>query len=150
MVRPRMHPSKRPFNVAFISAGSRQLFVGPASSGSSEQMNVRASTRATSFGSLRARKLYGRCSAFSRMRVPLATISLVRVSNSRGVPSHQTMSSGRVRREMRSTHSISRALAPTGGRWARAPWSVSGSVRLAEVMVMGSVLTVAELMVLLN
>src|ERR1700675_4052587 len=30
MVRPRIEPEKRPLNVARISAGSRQLFVGPA------------------------------------------------------------------------------------------------------------------------
>ena len=37
--------------VSRISAGSRQLLVGPASSSRSEQMNVRSSTRATSPGS---------------------------------------------------------------------------------------------------
>ena len=37
--------------VSRISSGSRQLFVGPASSSRSEQMNVRSSTRATSLGS---------------------------------------------------------------------------------------------------
>ena len=36
---------------AFISAGDFQLFVKPASCSSSEQMNVRSSTRATSLGS---------------------------------------------------------------------------------------------------
>ena len=38
-----------------ISAGSRQLLVGPASSSLSEQMKVRSSTLATSPGSERAR-----------------------------------------------------------------------------------------------
>src|SRR5205085_4956085 len=51
IVRPRMQPLKRPFNVDRISAGAVQLFVGPASSACSEQMNVRLSTRATSDGS---------------------------------------------------------------------------------------------------
>ncbi len=55
IVRPRIEPSKRPRSVARISAGSSQLFVGPASSSRSEQMNVRSSTRATSSGSERAR-----------------------------------------------------------------------------------------------
>ncbi len=36
---------------AFISEGDFQLFVKPASSSLSEQMNVRSSTRATSVGS---------------------------------------------------------------------------------------------------
>ena len=43
-----------------ISAGAIQLLVGPASSARSLQMKVRSSTRATSLGSLRARKLFGR------------------------------------------------------------------------------------------
>jgi hypothetical protein len=51
IVRPRMQPAKSPWRVSRISAGSVQLFVGPASSAFSEQMKVRLSTRATSFGS---------------------------------------------------------------------------------------------------
>ncbi len=53
MVRPRMEPAKTPLRVARISSGATQLFVGPASSSRSEQMNVRSSTRATSPGSER-------------------------------------------------------------------------------------------------
>src|SRR5579875_3064638 len=44
IVRPAMQPSNRPRKVARISAGGAQLFVGPASSLSFEQMNVPAST----------------------------------------------------------------------------------------------------------
>ena len=55
MVRPRMQPSNRPVSVRFISSGSVQLLVGPASSTFREQMKVRSSTRATSPGSERAR-----------------------------------------------------------------------------------------------
>ena len=51
IVRPRIAPSKRPFSFRRISYGSTQLFVGPALSFESEQMNVRSSTRATSLGS---------------------------------------------------------------------------------------------------
>ena len=51
MVRPFMEPLKRPSRVWRISAGSRQLLVGPASISFSEQMKVRSSTRATSPGS---------------------------------------------------------------------------------------------------
>ena len=51
MVRPRMQPAKRPSRKPRISAGSRQLLVGPASISRSEQMKVRSSTRATSPGS---------------------------------------------------------------------------------------------------
>ncbi len=57
IVRPRIEPSKRPSSVERMSAGSCQLLVGPASSSRSLQMKVRDSTRATSSGWLRARKL---------------------------------------------------------------------------------------------
>ena len=55
MVRPFMHPANSSFRTSRISAGSRQLLVGPASSSLCEQMNVRSSTRATSEGLDRAR-----------------------------------------------------------------------------------------------
>ena len=51
IVRPFMEPSKSPFRVCRISAGSHQLLVGPASISCAEQMKVRSSTRATSPGS---------------------------------------------------------------------------------------------------
>src|SRR5438552_14738761 len=44
IVRPVMLPAYFSRRVAFISAGSDQLLVGPASSLDSEQMNVRSST----------------------------------------------------------------------------------------------------------
>ena len=55
IVRPLIAPRKRLVSVWRISSGSRQLFVGPASSSRAEQMNVRSSTRATSPGSDSAR-----------------------------------------------------------------------------------------------
>ncbi len=55
IVRPRMQPVKSSLMTSRISPGSRQLFVGPASSSRSEQMKVRSSTRATSEGLERAR-----------------------------------------------------------------------------------------------
>src|ERR1700722_18242611 len=51
MVRPDMLPRNRSVIMAFMSAGSRQLLVDPASASLAEQMNVRSSTRATSPGS---------------------------------------------------------------------------------------------------
>ena len=51
IVRPLIEPRNSAVSVSFISAGSRQLLVGPASDSCSEQMNVRFSTRATSAGS---------------------------------------------------------------------------------------------------
>jgi len=50
IVRPRMAPRNRSVKVARIAEGSTQLLVGPASSGSREQTNVRLSTLATSAG----------------------------------------------------------------------------------------------------
>jgi hypothetical protein len=55
IVRPSIDPRKRSVRSSRISLGSRQLFVGPASSSLCEQMNVRSSTRATSLGSDSAR-----------------------------------------------------------------------------------------------
>ena len=55
IVRPFMEPWNSSLSCARISAGSRQLFVGPASASSREQMNVRSSTRATSPGSEKPR-----------------------------------------------------------------------------------------------
>src|SRR5689334_19941862 len=55
IVRPRIDPSNNSVSARFISRGSRQLLVGPASSSLAEQMNVLSSTRATSAGSDSAR-----------------------------------------------------------------------------------------------
>jgi hypothetical protein len=55
IVRPCIEPRNSSSSTSRISAGSRQLLVGPASCSCSEQMNVRSSTRATSPGSERAR-----------------------------------------------------------------------------------------------
>src|SRR5216683_2105682 len=55
IVRPRIAPSSSAPTLCLAAPGSIQLFVGPASSFSEEQMNVRCSVRATSFGLLRCR-----------------------------------------------------------------------------------------------
>jgi hypothetical protein len=105
IVRPRMQPSNSCMSRAFIAPGSIQLFVGPASARWMLQMNVRSSTRATSDGSERARKLPGRLAGSSGMSVPDCT----RPSHSRrysaSEPSHHWMRSGRVRRATCITHS---------------------------------------------
>ena len=67
IVRPRMQPSNSLPSVCRISAGGRQLLVGPASLSFALQMNVRSSTRATSFGSDSARYELGRFAGFSRL-----------------------------------------------------------------------------------
>src|SRR6185503_9113620 len=65
MVLPRMEPRYRSVMIDRISAGSIQLFVGPASISRSEQIKVRDSTRATSDGSDSARYEFGFFSSFS-------------------------------------------------------------------------------------
>ncbi len=94
IVRPRMQPLNSPRSVAFISLGSTQLLFGPASLLLRGQTKVRSSMRATSFGSERARKLWGRFSGFSRIRVPDSTISSHSPSYSSCEPSHQRTVSG--------------------------------------------------------
>src|SRR2546430_15993418 len=94
MVRPLMLPRYRSVMTRFISAGAIQLLVGPASASSTEQMNVRSSTRATSDGSVFAQNEFGLISGFSGTRAPLSTSSPVNRSHSAGEPSHQTTASG--------------------------------------------------------
>jgi hypothetical protein len=89
IVRPAIDPANRPRRIPIIVRGSIQLFVGPASSSLRAQMNVRSSTRATSLGSLRARKLRGRFSGFKRMKAPDSTSCSHSSSYSDCEPSHQ-------------------------------------------------------------
>jgi hypothetical protein len=100
--------------VARISSGAAQLFVGPTSSLVAAQMKVRYSTRATSDGCERARKLLGRLSGFSRINVPLRTICAQRLSYSSVEPSHQTTHSGWHKLDISATQARSRALALAG------------------------------------
>ncbi len=112
IVRPRMQPRNRAFSPvcssARISAGAIQLFVGPASCWRSLQMKVRSSTRATSLGSLRARKLFGLSSGFSGSNVPASTSWAHRRRYSSSEPLHQWMSSHSVRAAISATQSTSR------------------------------------------
>ena len=50
IVRPFIAPLARSWSFTYISSGSHQLLVRPASSFVGVQMNVHCSTRATSFG----------------------------------------------------------------------------------------------------
>jgi hypothetical protein len=94
MVRPAIAPAKIFANVVRISSGAIQLLVGPASSSFSAQMNVRSSTRATSEGSDRARKLPGRSSGLSGSSVPCSTSRLVSWAHSAADPSHHCTRAG--------------------------------------------------------
>jgi hypothetical protein len=89
IVRPAIDPVKRPVRIRRMSRGSIQLLVGPASSSLRAQMKVRSSTRATSLASLRARKLRGRFTGSSRMKVPALTSCSHSASYSASEPSHQ-------------------------------------------------------------
>jgi len=101
--------------LAFIAAGASQLLLGPASYLFPLQMKVRSSTRATSEGSLRARKQPGRFSGFRRRKVPAFTISSQRASHSSLLPSHQCTRSGAQSAAVSATHfSSSRFLIYSG------------------------------------
>jgi hypothetical protein len=106
IVRPLIEPRKSPVRVFFISRGSIQLLVGPESSLRRLQMNVRSSTRATSPGSERERKLLGRFFSFSRMKVPEATSCSHIALYSSSVPSHQWTLSGVQSFDISSTHAF--------------------------------------------
>ena len=103
IVRPCIEPPKSSISVVRISSGSRQLFVGPASSSRGEQMNVRSSTRATSPGSERARKEPGRFCSESFVNVPASSSVWQSCSNSSCEPSHQCTSRGSVSAATSST-----------------------------------------------
>jgi len=103
-VWPRIEPLNFSFSSSRISPGSRQWFVGPASSSRSEQMNVRSSTRATSLGSESARYEFGRLKSLSRSNVPASTIFCAIRSYSSADPSHQCTASGWVSSATSSTH----------------------------------------------
>src|SRR5262245_48291232 len=108
-VRPDMLPRNSSVMVAFISVGAIQLLVGPASASSTEQMNVRSSTRATSVGSVQAQNEFGRFTGSSGTNVPAATSSDVRRVHSCSEPSHHTIRSGVVSSATSRTQASRRA-----------------------------------------
>ena len=91
-----MLPSNRPVRVDFISVGSTQLLVGPASISRSLQIKVLSSARATSLGFDRARKEFGLFCSFNLISVPLVINNFVSRSNSWSEPSHHSIESGLV------------------------------------------------------
>ena len=95
--------------VVFISAGSTQLLVGPASVLVAVQMKVRSSTRATSSGSEAAQNELGFFSSFSLTKVPASTSCGVTRSHSSAEPSHHTTRSGMVRSATSRTQVSSRS-----------------------------------------
>src|SRR3954447_7930533 len=109
IVRPVMHPAYSPRMIFFISSGSIQLLVGPASFSSREQMNVRSSTRATSVGSVRAQNELGFLAGSSGVKVPDATRASVSSVHSSSEPVHQCTRSGVVMAATSSTQAARRA-----------------------------------------
>src|SRR3954463_8596859 len=106
IVRPRMHPRYSSVMTDFISAGSIQLLVGPASASSTEQMKVRSSTRATSLGSEAHQNELGFFSR--RVKVPASTSFWVSRSPSSSLPSTHTNWSGVVSSAISCTPASSR------------------------------------------
>jgi len=78
----------------FIWSGAIQLFVGPASFSSTEQIKVRSSTRATSEGSDAQWNELGLMSSLRRVKVPVATRLSVSVAHSASEPVTHEMRSG--------------------------------------------------------
>src|SRR3982075_1105828 len=101
--------------IDFISAGSIQLLVGPQSASSTEQMNVRSSTLATSSGSDAAQNELGFLA--SGTNVPAATEFAGQRVHSASEPSTHTTSSGVVSSATSRTQASSRACVV--GAWSR-------------------------------
>src|ERR1700694_93470 len=104
IVRPAIAPRYSSVITVFMSTGSIQLLVGPASDCSCEQMKVRSSTRATSSGSEAHQNEF--VLRDSRTKVPLFTRSVVRRRHSSSEPSHHTTSSGVVSAATSSTQAM--------------------------------------------
>ena len=73
--------------IRFISTGSIQLLVGPASDSLTLQMKVWSSTRATSSGSLATQMELGFFDSSRRTAVPLSTSTSISFWYSSGEPS---------------------------------------------------------------
>src|SRR5215510_3443639 len=108
IVRPRIAPRNRRSSVSRISAGSRQLLVGPASISRSEQMKVRSSTRATSLGSVWAQNELGRFSGSRATKVPASTSCALSSARSCSDPSNQCTEAGSSNSVISSTQSSRR------------------------------------------
>src|SRR5437764_1393013 len=94
IVRPRIAPLRSSRSFAYVSVGSAQLFVGPASCFVGVQTKVNCSTRATSFGFDRCRYECGTFFWFSSINTFCLSDSAIRNSFSRSEPSHQKIFSG--------------------------------------------------------
>ena len=94
MVRPCIAPSKRVRSLAYMTCGSSQLLVGPASSFLREQIKVLPSTRATSLMAVRWSRQPG---SFSGLRASISPVARAWSRSSlswASLPSIQTTLSG--------------------------------------------------------
>src|SRR5439155_1031310 len=94
IARPRIAPSSSAPTLCFAAFGSIQLFVGPASSFWAEQIKVRCSVRATSFGLLRCKWQFGKVFSLSVSESPWRSISAIICWYSASEPSQYTTRSG--------------------------------------------------------
>src|SRR5262249_45669281 len=126
IVRPRIAPLSSARSFPYVSRGSAQLLVGPASFFVGVQTKVNCSTRATSFGFDRCRYERGTLFSFSSIRTFCFIDSAIRNLFSRCEPSHQKMVSGCVSVAISWTQSSTALLAgvaspiPLGGNMAGA------------------------------
>ena len=94
MVRPFIAPSNSLRSLSYMTFGSSQLLVGPASSFLREQMNVRPSTRATSLTAVLCNRQPG---SFSGLRASISPVASAWSRSSlscASLPSIQTTLSG--------------------------------------------------------
>src|SRR5438105_14484696 len=105
MVRPRIAPLREACSFEYVSAGSDQLFVGPASAFVGVQIKVNCSTRATSFGFERCRYERGAFFWFALINTSCFKDSELRKSFSPSEPSHQQLFSGSLRSSSSCTQS---------------------------------------------
>src|SRR3954454_2793362 len=138
IVRPRIAPLSNCLSFAYVSSGSVQLFVGPASCFVGVHTKVHCSTRATSFGLDRCRYERGTFFSFSSIRTFCLSDSAIRKSFSRSEPSHQKMFSGCVSVAISCTQSTTALLEgfaspiPFGGNMAGARFFIYGTAQFTH------------------
>src|SRR5207247_8831299 len=96
MVRPRIAPLSKPCNFEYVSAGSVQLFVGPASAFVGVQMKVNCATRATPFGFERCKYERGAFFSYSLISLFCLSDSAIREPFSLSDPSLEELFSDRM------------------------------------------------------
>src|SRR4029453_4197220 len=126
IVRPRIAPARSPRSFAYVSVGSDQLFVGPASCFFGVQTKMNWLTRAGAFGVDRCKYERGTFFWLSSIKTFCLIDSAIKNSFSRSEPSHQKIFLGCVRVAISCTQSSTALLPgfaspiPLGGNMAGA------------------------------